>query len=95
MRKTDKEFLMEDFDFSKARRITPREVRENRKAIEAKVGVKRPVRSGRPAKPSEEKFKPISIRLAPNVLKWAKKEAKKKGTGYQTFINQVLQKLAG
>ena len=95
MRKTDEEFLMEDFDVSKARRMTPDEVKSARKAIEAKLGVKRRVRPGRPPKTTGEKFMPISIRLSPDVLKWAKREAKKHKTGYQTFINQVLQKLAG
>jgi predicted DNA binding CopG/RHH family protein len=39
-----------------------------------------------------EKDKPVSIRLRPNVLAWAKREAKKRGLGYQTVINELLLK---
>jgi len=34
----------------------------------------------------------ISIRLHPRVLAWAKTQAKKKGVGYQTVINDILLK---
>lgn len=89
MRKTDEAFLMEDFDVSKARRLTARELEENRKAIEAKLGVKRPPR-GRPRKPADEKYVLTRIRIDPRVLAWAKKEAKKQHIGYQTVLNQHL-----
>jgi len=79
----------ENFPFEKARRITAGEVRGARRAIEKKTGKKRAVR-GRPAKPSNEKFVPTSIRLHPEVLQWAKRQAKKQGCGYQTVINEVL-----
>ena len=79
----------EDFPFEKARRISPREVRAARKAIEEQTGQRRKIR-GRPAKADEEKFVPTSIRLHPGVLQWAKREAKKRGCGYQTLINEVL-----
>lgn len=78
-----------DFPFERARRISAGEIRAARRAIEKKTGKKRVVR-GRPAKPSEEKFIPMSIRLHPAVLQWAKREAKKQGCGYQTVINEVL-----
>jgi len=78
-----------DFPFEKARRISPREVRAARKAIEERTGQRRKIR-GRPAKAAEEKFIPTSIRLHPVVLRWAKREAKRRGCGYQTLINEVL-----
>ena len=78
-----------NFPFEKARRISTEEVNSARKAIEEKIGKKRPSR-GRPAKSEELKFIATSIRLHPQVLAWAKKEAKKKGVGYQTLINEIL-----
>lgn len=80
------------FPFEKARKITDKEVRAHRKAIEEKLGVKRRSR-GRPPK-GEAKFQPVSIRLHPKALEWAKKEAKRRGVGYQTVINAVLLKKA-
>src|SRR5258708_5082272 len=77
------------FDFSKARRITPKEVAENRKAIEAKLGIKLPPR-GRPPKMDHDRHRPVSIRLHPKAIAWAKQEAKRRGVGYQTVINDVL-----
>lgn len=77
------------FPFEKARRVTPRETDAFRKAIEEKLGVKRAKR-GRPPKARDEKFEPISIRLHPVAIAWAKKEAKKRGVGYQTIINEIL-----
>ena len=79
----------EDFPFENARRISAREVRAARKAIEERTGKKRRIR-GRPAKAAEEKFVPTSIRLHPAVLEWAKREAKKRGCGYQTVISEAL-----
>ena len=78
------------FPFEKSRRITLRETRSAKKAIEKKTGVKRPMR-GRPAK-GAHKYVPTSIRLHPKVLTWAKREAKKRGVGYQTIINESLIK---
>jgi len=83
---------VKEFPFELARRITPEEVRVFKKAIEDKLGVKRPDR-GRPPK-KEDKFQPVSIRLHPKALAWAKKEAKRRGVGYQTIINEVLLKKA-
>ena len=82
-----------DFPFKSARRVTLAEVQSARKAIERKLGVKRPDR-GRPPKEAEVKYQPVSIRLHPKVLEWAKREAKKRGVGYQTVINEVLLKKA-
>jgi len=70
--------------------VTAREVESARKAIEAKLGRKRPGR-GRPPK-GAAKYKPVSIRLHPRVIAWAKREAKKRHLGYQTIINEVLLK---
>lgn len=78
-----------EFPFSKARRVSEQESESFRKAIEDKLGSKRPKR-GRPPKDPATKMKAISIRLHPRVLAWAKKEAKRRGVGYQTIINEVL-----
>jgi uncharacterized protein (DUF4415 family) len=78
-----------DFPFEKARRISPKEVAQARKAIEDRTGKPRRAR-GRPLKSQNEKFKPTSIRLHPKVLAWAKRQAKKRGVGYQTIINEIL-----
>jgi uncharacterized protein (DUF4415 family) len=78
-----------NFPFERARRISSKEVSSARKAIEQKTGKKRPIR-GRPVKSDEDKFVPTSIRLHPKILEWAKREAKKRGCGYQTIINEIL-----
>ena len=78
------------FPFEAARRVTPAETEAARKAIERKLGRQRPKR-GRPPKGSD-KYTPVSIRLHPSVVAWAKREAKKRGLGYQTVINEVLLK---
>ncbi len=80
-----------EFNFHKSRRITAHEVETFRKAIEQKLGVRRAKR-GRPRKSPGTKFEPISIRLHPLAIAWAKKEAKRRGTGYQTVINEVILK---
>jgi len=82
-----------EFDFEHARRVTPKETEEWRKAIERKLGVVRPPR-GRPPK-GVFKYRPIQIRIHPIALHWAKEKAKKQGVGYQTVINQTLLHAAG
>lgn len=82
-----------EFHFEKARRVTEAETERFRKAIEQKLGTPRPKR-GRPPKSADTKFEPISIRLHPIALAWAKKEAKRRGVGYQTVINEILLKKA-
>ena len=82
------------FPFDKARRITGRELAGARKAIEGKTGIPRPPR-GRPAKPEGDKYQPTSIRLHPKAIAWARREARKRGVGYQTIINEVLLEKAG
>jgi uncharacterized protein (DUF4415 family) len=76
--------------FEAARRVTVKEVEAARRAIEKKLGRKRP-RRGRPPK-GTEKHRAVSIRLSPKVLTWARKEGKRRGVGYQTVINEVLLK---
>lgn len=80
------------FPFEKARRVSVAEVTVARRAIEQALGQKRKKR-GRPRK-GASKFRPVSIRLHPLILEWAKREARRKGVGYQTIINDELLKLA-
>jgi predicted DNA binding CopG/RHH family protein len=77
-----------DFDFTRARRVTPRQTAAFRQAIEKTFHVHRPSR-GRPPK-GLAKYQPIHIRLHPKALRWAKTEAKHRGIGYQTVINELL-----
>lgn len=78
-----------EFPFEKARRVTPEENEKFREAIANQFNLKLKKR-GRPAKDENELYEQISIRLHPQVLAWAKKEAEKQGIGYQTVINQTL-----
>ena len=78
-----------EFPFDRARRVTPQENEKFKQAISEQFGIKLKKR-GRPTKDQEEKYEPISIRLHPKVLAWAKQQAKKRGIGYQTIINEVL-----
>jgi uncharacterized protein (DUF4415 family) len=77
-----------EFDFSKARRVTPSETAVFRKAIEKTFDLKRPVR-GRPPK-GVDKYRDVHIRLHPKALSWARSRAKERGIGYQTLINELL-----
>ncbi|MBI4350806.1 MAG: BrnA antitoxin family protein [Elusimicrobia bacterium] len=83
---------IKEFPFKQAHRVTGKEVEMARKAIEAKLGVKRPSR-GRPLK-GPEKYKSIQIRLNPKALEWALAQAKHRGIGYQTLINEILMQRA-
>lgn len=47
-------------------------------------------KTGRRPKTEKEKYKPVSIRLHPVVLEWAKAEAERRGVGYQSVINETL-----
>lgn len=80
-----------EFPFNKSRRVTAKETSAARKAIEKITGKKR----GRPTKTKRNKYVPISIRLHPKVIDKAKKEARAKGVGYQSIINEVLMKKFG
>jgi uncharacterized protein (DUF4415 family) len=77
-----------EFNFDRSRRVTAHEAEDARKAIEAKLGVKRPAR-GRPPK-GADKYRPIQIRLHPKALHWARAQALRRHIGYQTVINQAL-----
>lgn len=79
-----------EFNFENARHLTTKERAIYKKAIEKKLGIK----LGRPQKDPLLKYKAISIKLDPKILKWAKKEAKKRNIGYQTVINEELLKKA-
>jgi uncharacterized protein (DUF4415 family) len=70
------------FDISKAKSISKERREKLLKAAENKLG--------RPLKPENEKHKPISIKLHPDVYNWAQEEAKLRGQGYQTVINETL-----
>lgn len=83
-----------EFPFERARRVTPKESQQFRDAIASQFGVA-PRKRGRPAKEEEEKYEPVSIRFHPKVLAWSKEEAKKRGVGYQTVINEVLLEKIG
>ena len=76
------------FDFSKARRVTPKETAMFRKAIEETFQIRRPTR-GRPPK-GDDKDQDVHIRMHPKALQWARAQAKKRGIGYQTVINETL-----
>ncbi len=77
-----------EFPFERARRVTPAENQEFRDGLVEQFGIDLKKR-GRPIK-EEEKYAPISIRLHPKILAWAKEEAKQRGIGYQTVINEFL-----
>ena len=83
-----------EFPFEKARRISRRELVQARHAIAEKTGIPRKPR-GRPGKVVSEKYLPTSIRLHPKVISWARREARRRGVGYQTIINEVLLEKAG
>lgn len=83
-------------DFKRARRPTPEETEAFRKAIEKKLGVPRPPRAGRPPKRPEEKYRPISFRMPPEVREWLVTQADKAGVeGYQTFLSMFLRGMGG
>ena len=81
-----------EFPFESSRCVTKQEVAAARKAIEKKLGKKRQGR-GRPPK-DEDKYRPVSIRLHPKAIAWAKKESERRGVGYQTVINEALLRRA-
>ncbi len=80
-----------EFPFERGRRVTAEESQKFREAISEQFDIKLRKR-GRPAKNEDDKYEPISIRLHPKVLAWAKEEAQKRGIGYQTVINEALLK---
>jgi hypothetical protein len=81
-------------DFKRARRALPGEAEMFRKAIEQKLGFPRPPRVGRPTKYASGKLQGVYIRLHPQVIAWAKREAKKRHVGYHTFLSDWLMRKA-
>lgn len=47
-------------------------------------------KAGRPPKREEEKYKSTHICFHPKIVEWAKAEAKRRGVGYQSVINETL-----
>lgn len=82
-----------EFPFEKARRITAAERKTFRKAYERTFGEK-PPRRGRPPK-GPDKYRDVHIKLHPKALEWARSQAKHRGIGYQTVINQILLQASG
>lgn len=75
--------------FKRARHFTPEERAMFRQAYINTFGKEPPAR-GRPAKASHLKYRDIHLKLHPKALSWARAEAKRRGIGYQTLINEVL-----
>lgn len=80
------------FPFERARRVTRAETRTFRKAYENTFG-RKPPRRGRPPK-GDAKYRAVHIRLHPEALTWARGQARRRGIGYQTLINETLLSLA-
>ena len=76
----DDDLHVPDFDFSRARRITPAERRMYRQAYKNTFGIEMPQR-GRPVKEAHLKYQDIHIKIHPKALLWAKAKAKKKRGG--------------
>ena len=79
-----------DKQLKSMRRATPEETEKYRRAIENTLGVRRLPRMGRPPKHPAHKYRPVYMKLHPRVLAWARAQAKKRGIGYQTVINETL-----
>jgi len=79
-----------DEQLKSARHAAPEETEKYRHAIENTLGVPRPPRMGRPPKQPHEKYLPVYMKLHPRIVAWARLEAKRRGVGYQTVINETL-----
>lgn len=79
------------FPWKTARRATPEETEEARKAIEAFTGKPRPPR-GRPPLPADQKTRLVSVRLGVGLLERARGLASARGIGYQTLIKETLER---
>lgn len=77
-----------EFPFERSRKITPAERRMYRQAYKNTFGHEMPAR-GRPPK-GADKYRDVHIRLHPKVYLWARAQAKRRGIGYQTLINETL-----
>ena len=76
------------------RPATEKEIELGRQAIQNTLGVPRPKRVGRPTKYASGKLQGIYIRLHPQVIAWAKREAQKRHIGYHTFLSDWLMQRA-
>lgn len=47
-------------------------------------------KGGRPPKKPEERYRPTHIYFHPKIVEWAKAEAERRGTKYQSVINEKL-----
>ncbi|MDJ0719005.1 MAG: hypothetical protein QNJ54_33065 [Prochloraceae cyanobacterium] len=47
-------------------------------------------RMGRPPKSKDEKYRSTHIFFHPKIIEWAKAEAERRGTRYQSVINETL-----
>ena len=74
-------------------RISPERHAMYSKALDEKYGLDRP-RMGRPPK-GAARYVPVSLRLPPEVLSWAKAKAKHLSIGYQTVLKDALLKISG
>ena len=80
-------------DFKHGRRLTPHERATFAKAYR-NTFKEEPPHFGRPFKYMDAKLVPVSIRLHPTILAWAREQAHKKHMGYQSFLNRLLLRLA-
>ncbi|MBK8575437.1 MAG: AT hook motif protein [Elusimicrobia bacterium] len=80
-------------DFKHGRRLTSQESATFRKAYRNTFH-EEPPHFGRPFKYMDSKLVPVSIRLHPIILTWAREQAHKKHIGYQSFLNRLLLRLA-
>jgi hypothetical protein len=76
-------------DFKRARHFTSEERAMFRQAYTNTFGHPPPKRGPLHKHPSK-RYVPTSIKLHPKVIQWARTQAKRRGIGYQTFINQTL-----
>src|ERR1041385_7007306 len=76
------------------RPATAEEVELGRLAIQNTFGIPRPKRVGRPTKYASRKLRGVYIRLHPQVIAWAKREAQKRHIGYHTFLSDRLMQKA-
>jgi len=76
------------------RRVTPEQHEKFCKALENTFHRPFPPRLGRPPKAVDEKYRDIHLKLHPKAFHWAQREAKRRGIGYQTVINEILLRQA-
>jgi len=80
-------------DFKRARRAAPEERARFHAAYLQTFG-RRPPKRGPLGKHPAERYVPTYIKLHPKIIQWARREAKRRGLGYQTIINEELLRKA-